>query len=199
VTVGARRARIWIALLGALVTLVAALGASGGDVAGWDRRLLTMLNGLPDAFAVVEVPMELGTLGLLPLVAVVVALAAGRAAAGGAVVVAALTAWLAANRLKEVVERGRPGSLLDGVEVRVDASGFGYPSSHAAVAAAAATVALRWVPARWRWLPVALAVVVGFARVYTGVHFPLDVVGGGAIGVTVGAVVDLVSGVRSPR
>jgi undecaprenyl-diphosphatase len=38
----------------------------------------------------------------------------------------------------------------------------------------------------------ALATLVGLARIVYGVHFPLDVVGGAALGVMCGCVVDLV-------
>jgi undecaprenyl-diphosphatase len=199
VTHDARRSRVGLALGGALVVAATAAAASGGHVPAWDRSLLDAVNGLPDGLGVVEVPMQLGGLGFLPLVALLLGLAAGRVPAALAVAVAEVGAWLAANRLKEVVERARPAALAEGVHVRADASGLGYPSSHAAVAAAAATIAFVWLPRRYRWLPVALAVVVAFARVFTGVHFPLDVVGGAAIGVVVGAVVDLVPGVRSQR
>jgi undecaprenyl-diphosphatase len=53
------------------------------------------------------------------------------------------------------------------------------------------------LPARWRWIPVVLAVLVALARVFVGVHFPLDVLGGAALGVAVGALAATVPGVRS--
>jgi undecaprenyl-diphosphatase len=199
VTHDARRSRVGLALVATLAVAVTAATASGGGVPAWDRALLDAINGLPDGLDVVEVPMQLGGLGLLPFVAVLLGVVTGRVPAALAVASAEIGAWLVANRLKELVERARPAALLDGVHVRADASGLGYPSSHAAVAAAAATIAFVWLPARHRWAPVALAVVVAFARVFTGVHFPLDVIGGAAIGVAVGALVDLVPGVRSPR
>ena len=56
-----------------------------------------------------------------------------------------------------------------------------FPSDHAAVAAAVATVgALAW--RRFGPIFIAMAVIIGIARVYVGVHYPLDIVAGWAIG-----------------
>ena len=56
-----------------------------------------------------------------------------------------------------------------------------FPSDHAVVAAALATIGtLAW--RRFALLFLAMAGFVGVARVYVGVHYPLDVVAGWAIG-----------------
>ena len=70
----------------------------------------------------------------------------------------------------------------EGVRIREFQDSFGYPSSHAAVAVAAAVVLTALVPRRWRWAPGAAALVVALARMHVGVHYPLDLVGGALIG-----------------
>jgi diacylglycerol kinase family enzyme len=62
-----------------------------------------------------------------------------------------------------------------------------FPSGHSASAAAFAVGAS--IEAPWLALPVgALAGAVAFSRVYTGVHFPSDVVAGVALGATVAGI-----------
>ena len=60
-----------------------------------------------------------------------------------------------------------------------------FPSGHAVVAFAAATVLAAAVP-RLRWPLYLLAALVAFSRVYVGVHYPGDAVAGAAIGVALG-------------
>lgn len=67
---------------------------------------------------------------------------------------------------------------------------YGFVSSHAANTFAIATF-LSFV---FRHLPTTVSLmvwasIVGFSRIYLGVHFPLDVLCGGALGVAVGLVV----------
>ncbi len=61
-----------------------------------------------------------------------------------------------------------------------------FPSGHSTTAFAAAFVFAAFFPS-WRWPILALAVVVGFSRIYLGVHFPFDVVYGAILGSLVGA------------
>ncbi|RMG60977.1 MAG: phosphatase PAP2 family protein, partial [Calditrichaeota bacterium] len=62
---------------------------------------------------------------------------------------------------------------------------WGFPSSHAANAAAAGTVLARMFP-RWRWAFALLAGLIGFTRIYVGVHYPGDVAAGFLLGWAVG-------------
>ena len=47
---------------------------------------------------------------------------------------------------------------------------------------------------RLRWAPFALASLVAIARLYIGVHLPLDVVGGAALGIAVGGLANIALG-----
>jgi membrane-associated phospholipid phosphatase len=64
---------------------------------------------------------------------------------------------------------------------------LGFPSAHAANAAAAALV-LAFLSRKTLWFTLPLALLIGFSRVYTGHHYPGDVLGGYAWGAVCGTV-----------
>ena len=90
---------------------------------------------------------------------------------------------LAATALKAVVDVQRPSSRYAAPKTLVPAPhDHSFPSGHTATSFAAATVLTAFAP-RLAPLWLLLAVAIGFARVYVGVHYPLDIAGGAAVGV----------------
>lgn len=77
--------------------------------------------------------------------------------------------------------RPRPFVQLDIDSLIYHSASGSFPSRHAVSAFAIAT-AIRYIDRRvGRWL-LLLAVITGLSRVMVGVHFPLDVLGGGVLG-----------------
>ena len=88
--------------------------------------------------------------------------------------------------LKEFFERVRPcNSLSDAITPIGCAGGFSFPSNHALNNFAAAIFLLRFYPA-YKWIFLITAILISISRIYLGVHYPSDVLGGALIGIIFG-------------
>lgn len=202
--------RAWT-VAGALALLVAALAgtvASSGEVPAWEADIFHAVNDLPDWL---ETPMwvfQLAGLLLVPLaVALVAALFRQWWLAAALVVFVPLKLVVEKGVVKQLVERERPGTTICGFDATdpsafdpdcgnfrgdVPLEGLSFVSGHAIIAWGVAALLWTVLPGRWRWVPVAIAALNAVARVYLGAHNPLDVVGGGAIGIAIAATLLLV-------
>jgi len=96
--------------------------------------------------------------------------------------------------LKPTFARERPCHQLEEVRLRNDKCGgdYGFPSNHATNGMAAATVLMiRRRGDRWAVLLLVTAIVVGFTRIYLGVHFPGDILAGFVVGGLCGSLVQM--------
>jgi undecaprenyl-diphosphatase len=155
-----------------------------------EESVFRSINGLPDWVEYVGWPaMQLGAALAIPFLAI----AAGRAFQSRRiaieVAIAGSVAWIGARIIKELAGRERPGEILADIELRPLWEGLGFPSGHVAVAAAIAAVISVWGRGRWIFALWLIPPVVGFMRIYTGAHFPLDVVAGWGLGLLIGSAV----------
>jgi len=106
------------------------------------------------------------------------------------VALAILLAYLAVDvALKPLIARARPFGALPGVQVvGWRPVTYSFPSGHSASAVAGAFIVSLMLP-ELRVLLWMLAFGIAFSRVYLGVHYPIDVVGGALVGWAVGIVV----------
>ena len=195
-------------VLGLVGLVVTASIAAAGSPTSAEIAVFRWFNDPPRALGAVMglINPLLRPVGLtLLIVAVVLLLSLTRRDVFWPLVTAAsaagILAYLVDNVVKLIVDRGRPPAYLSDVLFHgypVDPRGTGYPSSHTAVTVAVVVGAWPWLNRPWRVGGVVAAVSIGLNRMYVGAHFPLDVLGGVAVGLVAGGVV-LVVAQRQPR
>jgi membrane-associated phospholipid phosphatase len=199
----------WVVVVLCLVTVVVSGGLAGRPGAHQAQTALVVWLNHP--------PQPLGALFALvnplfrpiPLTVLVVVLAGWVLLSGGparrweclrALAVSLIVAELLAQTLKRVVDQPRPTAVIPGLDVHgypQDPWGRAYPSAHTAMTVAAVAALWPWMSRTQRAAGLAIAVLVPLNRIYIGAHWPLDVVGGVAVGLLAAALTWLVA-VRWP-
>ncbi len=105
------------------------------------------------------------------------------------ILITTLILFLLEFSLKLIVGRDRPGGLIEDVILREQLfASFGFPSGHTALSVALALIISPYVNKPVRILLVIYAALVAIGRIYVGVHFPSDVLGGVFLGLIVGMI-----------
>jgi len=86
-------------------------------------------------------------------------------------------AWSLAQLLKILIHTERPFFALNNVQALLSETGFAFPSGHATFFSALA-VAIFLSHRRVGYMFMFFALLIGLARIITGVHFPIDILGG---------------------
>jgi undecaprenyl-diphosphatase len=88
--------------------------------------------------------------------------------------------------------RQRPEFSLQKVQLRSHShSGYSFPSTHASNSFALATV-LALIYSQLAPVFLFFAFLIAYSRVYVGVHFPSDVIGGALLGIAIGWIISFV-------
>ncbi|NWF52926.1 MAG: glycosyltransferase family 39 protein [Nitrospirae bacterium] len=94
----------------------------------------------------------------------------------------ALSDWVS-EVLKNFIQRQRPCNVLEGVHLIVGCSrSYSMPSNHAINIFAFTMPFIVLLKNEIRYAFIIIALLIGFSRVYVGVHYPSDVVVGGLLG-----------------
>lgn len=105
----------------------------------------------------------------------------GRRTAVEGLAAVGVTSFVANVVLKGITRRPRPTDPVPADRSLSKPDSTSFPSGHTASGAAFSGVVGRAYPPLWMPLN-ALAAAIGFSRVYTGVHYPGDVLGGWLLG-----------------
>ena len=86
--------------------------------------------------------------------------------------------------IKNVVSRIRPYEVIDGLTLLVNKPhDYSFPSAHTGSAFALAVVFFMVMDRKYGIIAIVIASLMGFSRLYVGVHYPSDVLGGIIIGI----------------
>lgn len=128
---------------------------------------------------------HLGDAGILWIVLTLVLLVYAKTRKTGAVMALSmiLNALVTNIVLKNILARTRPYEIIDGLYSIVGAQkDYSFPSGHSACSFACAVVIYRYCPKKYGISALAAAVLIALSRLYVGVHFPTDVLGGALVG-----------------
>lgn len=110
------------------------------------------------------------------------------------VVIALITASIARLGITNIIRffypHPRPFDIMQ-VRQLIPESGSSFPSGHTSFFFALSTVIYLY-NRKLGWLFFAISVLMGIARVYAGVHWPLDILGGVVVGIVTAIMVNLV-------
>jgi undecaprenyl-diphosphatase len=113
----------------------------------------------------------------------------------------ALSTSFVTTLLKHLIQRDRPPAVVLDPEPLMDVpTTSSFPSGHTSTSFACAYVISRLAPRLTVYVYV-LATLIGFSRIYVGVHYPIDVLTGAVLGLVVAtALLMLLRALRrSPR
>lgn len=161
-----------------------------------DRELFYLVNhGWATPFLDWLFPFVTQLRNFVPLIVVLVIWLAwrggrrGRICLLGLALAVGITDPLVVRVVKPVVSRDRPCIALEDTRLLASRKASpSFPSAHAANMFAVATV-FGWCYRRSLFLVLPFAALVSISRIYIGVHYPLDAIGGAALGTGVGLLV----------
>lgn len=93
--------------------------------------------------------------------------------------------------LKHLVARSRPFDVIAALHPLISKpTDYSFPSGHTACSFAVGFLLFRKLPKKFDIPCLLLAILIGFSRIYVGVHYPSDVIAGAVSGIVIGYVAE---------
>ncbi len=131
---------------------------------------------------------SLGDVGILWILSGIVLMIPKKSRKIGIIVFIALFLSLVINNgvLKHLVDRVRPFNAIEALTTIIkEPTDSSFPSAHTASSFAAACVIFQKMDRRFGIAAIIMAALIGFSRLYLGVHYPTDVLGGALSGILI--------------
>jgi len=165
----------------AVLFIVATIASRQAPILGWEESLFLSIFNWPDFLRLPFIFITwFGSIQVFAIIALALVYLRKSAMLIRFLMVSSM-AYLLSGVGKSIWGSTRPDELLN-IVTRDFSYGPGYPSGHTALAVAMALVIGHYLPKKYHWVVVVWIVGVGLSRIYLGVHAPLDIVGGFAIG-----------------
>lgn len=145
---------------------------------------------------------HLGDGGIFWIILTVVLLCFKKTRRAGVYSACALIGSLIVNNmiLKNLVNRTRPYEVVEGLRCMVGlAHDASFPSGHTGASFASSVAMSRQLPRKWAVFFLVLAGLIAFSRLYVGIHYPTDVLGGLCTGIGIGVLVNVIGDGRMRR
>ncbi len=161
----------------------------------WDSQLFLFINGMNSPFWDTLMSWISGKTNWIPLYIVLLGFILytfrwkGLWILLGIAILVTMSDQVSVHLFKETFERLRPchqPHIAGMVHLVNDYCGgqYGFVSSHAANHFAIAFFTALWIRRWWYWCGIIFwAGIIGYSRIYLGVHFPGDVLGGALLGI----------------
>lgn len=173
----------WQFISAVIFFFVTVFASRGADMHPWEIKIFNSIYHKPEfIYPIMFFVTQSGSIHMLAILLLVGVLIKNYAFLTKLLLTSTL-AFLIAGFAKEIWGRVRPNEVILGVSnLDYIVRGPGFPSGHTALATAMALVVSDFLPQRLKFLAYIWIILVAYSRLYLGVHAPLDILGGFAIG-----------------